>query len=114
MIRPPIIVRGDGELVLFRSLESAVSYLEHYDVDDGVYDKAFDSKGTILALGTTRAKAWKEPTVTLREAEGEPARPEQLRELLIDSLAVTGIENLHRLSLDQLVEEASKRYDIIS
>jgi hypothetical protein len=51
VIQPPIIVDARGELLLFRSAESAAAYLEAIDVENEEYAAAYDSEGRNLELG---------------------------------------------------------------
>ncbi len=52
--KSPVIVDTGSELLLFRSVEAAESYLEPIDVENGEYPAAYDSQGQLLELGIVR------------------------------------------------------------
>jgi hypothetical protein len=106
-VKPPIFVRADEPLLIYRTADDAARYVEWIDIEDGIYTP-FDSEGKLL-----RFELVEEPTkllrfipvtaeyVVLREAEAEPTHQEELRQLLIEVLAARGeaTESLATLSL---------------
>jgi hypothetical protein len=115
-MRPPIIVRGDGDLMVFGSDVDAARRVEPIDVEDGVY-RAWDSEGRILTFNVERRR---EPgligsrtveAVTLDEAPGRTDAA-QLREELISYLSRRDFprEDVDKLSLERLVSTAAKLY----
>lgn len=100
-ITPPIVVTEPGDAVVFKSVEAAEGYVEHYDVDDLV---AYDSEGRLLRLLPTT------PRITIEAAEWIPNHVEQAREVLLRFLDAVGEsgEILRTLPLDQLFAIAVK------
>ena len=76
-MQPPIIVSEHGEVVVFESIETAARGLEPIDVRNGEYI-AYDSEGFLLTLVAS------EPRITISGRLDQPARPEELRQALVD------------------------------
>ena len=53
---PPLIIDENGSLIFFRSVDSAESYLEVTDVENGEY-VGYDSRGRLLALTVEMPRA---------------------------------------------------------
>jgi hypothetical protein len=116
-VKPPIFVRADEPLLIYRTADDAARYLEWIDIEDGIYT-AFDSEGRLL-----RFELIERPTkmlrfipitveyVALRDAEAEPTHQEQLRETLVAGLTARGesMESLATLSLEELEGLALQR-----
>ena len=47
---PPLVIRSEDGLVIFRSVSAARGYIEVPDVEDGVYGPAFDAEGRALSI----------------------------------------------------------------
>jgi hypothetical protein len=97
-INPPIIVDEQGTAMIFESTEDAERYLEPIDVRNNEY-VAYDSEGRLLRLIPTT------PHITIESAELEPRHSNEVRELLENLLAYTGVavDTLRRESLQNLV-----------
>jgi hypothetical protein len=85
-VKPPIIVRAEGELMVFESAARAEQYVEHYDVEAGVYELVFDADEKKLRFDVVKKRWWSVPKVILTEAEGSPDHREELRTILVEAL----------------------------
>jgi hypothetical protein len=98
MIPPFFLVCADGDILVFRSLDEAESYMESPDVEAGEYVAGFDRTGTRLTIAVV------EPTkhgrvlgiiptlqltrVLLREGSEPGAAADELRSLLASRLGM--------------------------
>jgi len=70
----PILVRAEGELMVFDSAQAAQRYAEWQDVEAGVYPEVYDSAGRRLTFEVDRrVRWWQVPRVVLRPLENEPS-----------------------------------------
>ncbi|MBC7810421.1 MAG: hypothetical protein H7175_04705, partial [Burkholderiales bacterium] len=82
-MKPPIFIYEPGTLMVFASLDDALSYIEPVDVYENLY-VAYDSEGRLLHL-SARDKTFRYPiTVT---PEDVPTHQDDLRNLLVPFLA---------------------------
>ena len=100
-IKPPIFCTDGFEV--FLSVADAQSYVEPYDVDDGVW---YDSDGRLLRMldSDPRKEFW----VKLLCVDSEPGHADELRRLMTYNLSYLGrsTEWLSGASLEQLVAES--------
>jgi hypothetical protein len=113
-----VIIDAGSELLLFRSVEGAESYLEPIDVDSGEYAAAYDGRGRHLALAvearptTNRFGPWSGggTGVTLRlparEVDGSLELATKLRAFLERLGEPPPAGNI---PLDALLEQVGKR-----
>lgn len=50
MIKPPIVIDAQGDLLIFNSLSAALRELSPLDVQNGHYPVAYDSEGRLLRI----------------------------------------------------------------
>ena len=100
-MKVPIIVSNFGDVLIFDSIEKAERYIEPIDVDNNEYI-AYDSEGHLLHLVNLPRYQ-----VAIEPAETEPNHANELREILMDFLARTGVSKswLSRASLQELVKK---------
>src|SRR3972149_10697539 len=118
-MRPPIVVTGDGDALVFDSPEAVGWYLDWMDVEDGLY-RAWDSEGLPLALEVTREKRKRrwlpgETTieiVVVREGSCRELVPDELRQELVKYLGGVGEESgeLFAAPLSELIAKAKARF----
>jgi hypothetical protein len=100
MASPPIFVKADEPLLVFESLERAVSYLEWQDVEAGVY-RGYDSSGRRVEFGTEPiARTWRQPFRDKRvvaRVETDPRHVDELRLTLARILAIPEVTPLKDL-----------------
>lgn len=80
-MRPPIFVCEPNDLLVFESVESATSFTEPYDTDNGV---VYDAEGRLLAFQTDGPGRLWEKRVVLHERESEPTHETELSAAITD------------------------------
>ena len=114
LMKPPIILNESqsmavpGDVMLFTSFESAVSYLEPIDVENEEYF-AFDSEGRLLALSINDSTG----RIEVASRESKPGHVLELRAVLCGLLSIYGGERLdwcEGASLPDLVAAAADRF----
>lgn len=118
-MKPPLIVTGEGEALVFESAEDLCGYLEWIDVEDGVYD-AWDSEGRRLSLTVerkTRKRRWlpghtKIEVVHIQDDPSSTSDSEALRRELFACLSSVGEspEQLSTEPLSNLIDRARGRF----
>lgn len=118
-MRPPLIVTGDGEALVFDSNQDINEHLEWIDVEDRVY-RAWDSDGLELDLYVDRQRkkrrwGWGYSTVEVIGVREDPFRssePEKLQEYLTQYLLSAGepADELKSLALPGLIARAKQRF----
>ncbi len=88
-----LFVAADEPLLVFPSAAAAERYLEAIDVADGVYPAAYGPRGEPYRIGSTGSEV-------VIERTDEPARPDELKALLIRYLE----EAEHSRDLDAPLE----------
>jgi hypothetical protein len=115
----PILVDNCGDVMFFRSLEGAQSYLEPIDVKNGEH-VAYDREGRLLELGVERVPSrswlgrptWRE-RVVVDCAERDPAHVGELRQALTRYLGHLDSSSLDEtLTMSQLMERAISYGDV--
>jgi hypothetical protein len=114
-----VIVRSEGDLIVFDSPEDAARNAEWPDVEDGLYS-GWDDSGRQLEFAVVERLARRKvlpgerkiKEVVVRPVEGKFA-PDELRQELSRFLMreISG-NDLDRMTLQQLVSEARQRFGV--
>lgn len=108
MVKPPIIVKAEGDVFVFDDVNAVERYVEPYDVEDGVYDQVFDADGKALDFVVEQGALLRRgPTVRLVEGEISATHGDDLARLL---RGVLGYRDDDARPLAQLVKEASAKF----
>jgi len=112
---PVIVVEENGDLLLFRDIDSAERYLEPIDIRNEEYDQAFDASGRRLDLEIGQRTVqkrpkllggdWKIEAVKVELSEREP-EPEALKEHLRFGVSKLGVDVRETMELAELVQLA--------
>lgn len=118
MIKPPIILDENGNILLFRSKRIAEDYIEPEDVMNNEYI-IYDSEGRLLRLGVTinnmsiflnilNIKRWRTKISTI---EDTPGHSDELKKKIIKFLYRIKIEDnsIDRLSLKSILDIAIEK-----
>jgi len=90
-MKPPIIVRSEGDLEFFESPEAAAWGPEEIDIEDGLYS-LWDSEGRRLKVVEQQQPRRFLPglktrhTIVVEEVEREPVNPDELRAVILSYL----------------------------
>jgi hypothetical protein len=111
-MKPPIIVDAKGDLLVFDSVETMLTYLEAIDVRNQEYT-AYDSEGRLLQLGVAKTRVFfglleGHEVVSLESEEATPSHASELRACVSDFLIRVGVDRawVAQASQSQLVEKA--------
>jgi hypothetical protein len=95
-VKPPIFVRADEPLLIYRTAKDATRCLEWIDIEDAIYT-AYDGDGKLLKFDLRHTKTRllgfipvTAEEVVLSDAEAEPTHQDELRRALIDGLVARG------------------------
>jgi len=111
-MQPPILIDYNGDLCIFRTVESAQSYLEPEDAAAPT-TRIFDSEGRLLSGVHMPSDRWFDRTfglpgrrICLVQVDETASHVEELREKLLRFLKYVGCtdEQLQNASLSRLVE----------
>jgi hypothetical protein len=93
-----LIVAADEPAVFFSSIQSAESYLEAIDVNNGVYTAAYGPAGEPYRISAPNNR------VSITPDPSYPAKPRELRALLVRFFAATKAPARDSEDLDALVK----------
>jgi hypothetical protein len=117
LISPPVIVRSEGDVLVFGSLEEAACNAEWPDVEDGLY-RGWDANGQLLEFSVA-ARVVKRRLLpgsrTLREVVVRPIQGSFAANELRDQLSrdvgrLTSQDEANRMTLPELVNEAQRLF----
>lgn len=124
MMKPPIflLVASNGDLLAFGSSDKVEHHVESIDVENGEYEKAFDSEGRLLALEVERPSVRHKflglesvelTPVRLVEKEAQPSHEAALASVLRSALTrLDGRMRPAEATLADLVEEALNTFRV--